>query len=231
MNITNLKSDINFLCGSTSATYLDADKIRNINIAYQDVARLIWESAAGWQYDDSNNTTLPIARTSMVHNQQDYTLPSTAQRIHGVTVLDADGHEIKLKPIDEHDSDIPLDELYSTPGLPMYYNLVGRSALLIPSPASGSVTLSAGLAFLVDRDVTEFPTTASTATPGFATAFHRILSYAAAIDFVQDEKQKQFMINQKARLEEGLTRFYAKRMVENKLTIKPSNKKRWRQWL
>jgi len=44
MTISEIKSDIDFLCGSTSATYLDADKIRNVNIAYQDVARVIWES-------------------------------------------------------------------------------------------------------------------------------------------------------------------------------------------
>lgn len=44
MNVTQLKSDIDFLCGSTSGTYPDADKIRNMNIAYQDVARVIWES-------------------------------------------------------------------------------------------------------------------------------------------------------------------------------------------
>jgi hypothetical protein len=94
VTIGTLKSQINFLCGSTSATYPDADKVRNMNIAYQDVARLIWESASGWQYDDSNATTLPIAKGSLVHNQQDYSLPSTETKLYQNTLLEQAYHFI-----------------------------------------------------------------------------------------------------------------------------------------
>ena len=230
MDVTKLKADIDFMCGSTSATYLDADKIRNINVAYNDVARLIWESAGDWQYDDSNANTLPIAKTTMVHNQQDYSLPSTCQRVHRVEVKNSEGNWTKLKPIDIHDIKIAAPEYFKSPGMPIYYDLVGSSMMLYPTPSSAYATLASGLAVYMDRNVTEFPVTATSTTPGFATTFHRILSYAAALDFAQDNQQRQFLIAQKARLEQGLSRFYGKRGVEFKSTFKPAGRKAWRQY-
>lgn len=231
MNVTNLKADIDFLCGSTSATYSDANKIRNMNVAYQDTARIIWESAGGWQYDDSNATTLPISKTTLVHNQQDYSLPTTAQRVHRVEVEDSSGNWRKLEPKDIHDIQVAAPELFQSPGLPLYYDLVGRSIMLYPSPSSAYCTLASGMAVYVDRDVTEFAVTATTTEPGFATPFHRILSYAAALDFVRDDKDREYLALQKQRLQEGLTRFYSKRNTEAKTKITPSTKRKWRNYI
>lgn len=231
MNISNLVADVDFLCGSTSASYPTTAKVRNINIAYQNVAREIWESAGGWHYDDSNATTLPVAKTTLVHNQRDYSLPTDAQRVHGVEVKDSTGTWNKLKYIDSSDIPTALPEHYSSPGVPREYTLDGRSALLYPPPGSAYCTMASGLAFYVDRDVTEFPATATTSTPGFATSFHRILSLAASIDFVQDQNSVQKLVEQKARLEKGMKAFYSKRAAESKTTIKPAGKKRWSQYL
>ncbi len=230
MDVDTLKKDVDFLAGSTSATYAATDKIRNMNVAYNDVARLIWESADGWQYDDSNNTTLPIAKSSLVHNQQDYSLPTSAQRIQRVQVQDIDGNWTKLQQKDIHDMILATEEEQKTPGLPIYYDIMGRSILLYPIPVSSAVTLVSGLQVFVDRDVTQFPVTASSTQPGFATSFHRILSLAAAIDFLEDDSKRQFLAQQKARLEQGLVRFYSKRNVERKNAIQPNGKKRWRQY-
>ncbi len=230
MNISQIKSDINFLCGSTSGTYADIDKVRNVNIAYQDVARLIWESAAGWQFDDSNATTLPLVKTTMVHGQQDYTLPSTSQRVEEVIVKDSGGNWTKLKPFDIHDKTVALPEYYEGTGTPLYYDLVGRSIMLYPTPSSAYATLASGLGVYINRDVTEFGVSATSTVPGFATPFHRILSYAAAIDFTQSPEQRQFLAIQKDRLEKGLTRFYSKRAVEEKQSFKPQGRAYWRKY-
>lgn len=231
MNIGQIKADINFLCGATSGTYSDTDKVRNINIAYHDVARLIWDSVDGWNYDDSNATTLPIAKTTLVHNQQDYSLPTTAQRVHRVEVKDSVGNWVKLLPIDAPDIDGALPEyLGGQAGLPLRYDLIGRSIMLYPIPHSGYVTTASGMAIYVDRDVTEIATTATTTVPGFATPFHRILSLAASIDFVQDDKQKESLMVQKQRLEQGLSRFYSRRSVEAPTRIKPHGMKYRRRY-
>lgn len=230
MNISELKQDVDFLCGSTSATYADADKIRNINIAYNEVAQLIWDSASGWQYDDSNATTLPLAKTTMVHNQDDYSLPTDAQRVHQVEVLDSEGNWRKLVPWDIHDSNLSYSESFQSPGQPLYYDLIGRSCRIIPAPHSAYCTLASGLAFYVDRDVTTFATSATTATPGFPKSFHRILSYAAAIDFTQDDNERRLYVQLKARLENSLVKFYDRRAVEHQAVIRPKTKRHWRQY-
>lgn len=232
MNVSELDSDVDFLCGSTSATYSPTNKRRNMNIAYRDVARIIWESDGGWRYDDSNATTLPKATTTLVHNQQDYTLPSTAQRITRVEVLDANGNYVKLDPLDPHEVLTGLSEyIGGNGGLPQKYELVGRSVLLYPIPHSAHVTETAGLQIFMDRNVTDLAVTATTTEPGFAAPFHRILSYAAAIDFSQDPNDRQFYAFQKERLEEGMRRFYSKRAAEVKTRIKPGSRRLWRKYV
>jgi len=231
MNVSELDSDIDFLCGSTSATYSPTNKRRNMNIAYRDVCSIIWESDGGWRYDDSNATDLPKANTTLVHNQQDYSLPSTAQQVDRVEILDSEGNYIKLKPLDMNEVTTGLPEfLGGNSGTPLYYELVGRSVLLYPTPASGYVTLASGLQIYVDRDITDLALTATTTEPGFASSFHRILSYAAAIDFTQDDRQRQFLAVQKDRLEQMMRRFYSKRAPEIKTKVKPGGRKKWRQY-
>lgn len=221
-----LVEDVLYNCGLPTVTgsyssYALADITRNINNAYLDVTRRIWDVAAGWQYDDSNATTLPIAYTTLVHNQQDYSLPTDAQRVQRIEVKDAGGNLQLLKQIDIHDVDTEaMSSFQSGSGMPIYYDLVGRSIMLYPKPSSGSVTLLSGMAVYVDREPTLFTTASTTAEPGFASPFHKILSYGAAIDFVQDKATQDRLVAMKARLEQGLISFYSKRNVERKANIK-----------
>jgi len=230
MNIAALRLDAHFLAGSTSGVYSDINLTRNINVAYHDVARMIWESSDGWQFDDSNAADLPIATTSLVASQQDYTLPSTALKLERVEVLNSAGDYVKLKQFDIHDLEQGLTEFQGTAGLPMYYDIVGSSIMLYPAPGTGFVTLASGLKIVVGRSVTEFAVTATTTEPGFAAPFHRILSYAAAMDYVKDEREVERLARQKQRLEDGLQRFYGHRNVERRSSIRPRTRKRANQY-
>ena len=230
-NKDSLYDDVDFLCGSTSATYPILDKRRNIYNAYNNVSRLIWEAAYAWQYDDSRATTLPIAQTTMVHNQQDYSLPTNSQRVERVEIKDNGGTWQKLKAMDTRDvRNKALTEFTNTYGTPLYYDLIGRSIMLYPIPTSGTTTLASGMQVIVSRDASAFAS-ASTAEPGFARPFHRLLSLAAAIDFTEDASRNKRFILMKERLEQGLTRFYSKRSEETKTSIQPRTKRGWRRWL
>ena len=123
-NDKGLLPDIDFLCGTDSSSYPTNDKIRNLNQAYHDVTRLIWDCDGNWEYDDSNKTDLPIATTSLVHSQQDYELPSTAQRITRAEILDINNNYQLLKPIDKHDINVALSEYKETDGTPQQYDLL-----------------------------------------------------------------------------------------------------------
>lgn len=230
MNISQLSQDTHSLCGSTSGTYTPTNLIRNINVEYQSVARLIRESAGGWSYSDNNTTNSPTWTTTLTHGTQAYNIPSTIQKVQEVTVKDKSGNWIKLLPFDIHDTNLAPQEYYQSAGMPIYYDLVGTQIDLYPTPSSAYATLISGMCVFVEKDITEFATTATTTIPGFATPFHRILSLAAAIDYTQDINQKQFLAQQKARLEQGLTKFYSNRSVESRTAIKPRGQRNWRQY-
>jgi hypothetical protein len=217
VTVQGLYNDTDFLCGSTSITYPVATKLRNFNIHYQNVARLIWESADTWQYDDSNATDFGIATANIVASQQDYSLPSTCQRVQRVEV---DG--VLAESIDIHDMDLATSQ--EETGSP-HYDLVGRSIFLYPTP---SANITSGLKVFFDRDVTDLSSTSD--VPGFALAFHRILSLGASIDFSRNENDRKLWVADKTRLENGLKRFYSKRGIQRKTIIKPAGKKRWRNY-
>ena len=225
-NRQGLVEDTLYNCGlpTVSASYTSyalEDITRNINNAYLETISTIWEAAAGWQFDDSNKTTLPVGYTSLVHNQQDYEMPSTAQRISRIEAKDVGGNLQLLKQIDIHDIDTEAMESFkSGSGMPLYYDLVGRSIMLYPTPSSASTTLTSGLAVYVDREPTLFDTTATTSAPGFASPFHKILSYGAAIEFIKDKGMQDRLVAMKARLENSLKSFYSKRNIERKANIR-----------
>lgn len=230
-NDTGLVQDIDFLCGTTDDTYPINDKTRNINQHYHQAVADIWEASDGWQYDDSNHADLPIATTDLVDNQQDYEIPSTAQRVERVEVLDSNSNYQKLRQIDWNDIKIATSEYLETNGMPLYYDLVGRSIFLYPTPASGYVTTSAGLKLYFNRDIDEFVPGDTTQEPGFAKPFHRILSLGAAIDYLRDDARRERLIIMKTDLQKSLQRFYGKRMIERRPKIIPSNKRYQRQYL
>ena len=222
--------DIDFLCGSTSATYHPADKARNVNQEYQRVATLIWEVDGTWQFDDSRNAGESKATRTIAHASAIYEIPTTALRIEGVEVKDVNGDWYKLAQIDYQELTQSPEEYMSTPGMPTRYDLDGNNIRLFPPPHSAYVTLNSGLCVRLSRNVSGF-TSASTASPGFAEPFHRILSIAAAMDFTEDPVKRNFLLAMRDRIEKGLVRFYSKRNVEGKTRIVPSAKRRWRTYL
>lgn len=228
MTIEDIRKDIDFLCGSTSATYYTSHKHRNITNAYRDVCTLIWQSDGGWHYDDSNNTDSPVAYKTLANASASYVVPTTALRIKQVEVKDSGSVWQKLKPI-------TLDEIPNSPeqfitggGMPIYYMLEGNEIRLFPAPATNSVTMASGMVVRLSRDVTPLGASAVSTTPGFPAPFHKILSYSAALDFVQDNVQRQFFLAQKDRLEKGLIKFFSKRADELPAVIKPDLMRRWR---
>jgi hypothetical protein len=223
--------DIDFLCGSNSSTYAITDKVRNINNAYQDVARLIWSSDAYWAYDDQNNSDLPLAYRTMADASASYEIPSTAQRIERVEVMGSTSAWWKLEPIDYKDVGMSMKEYEGTAGMPKYYDLVGSQITLYPAPSDDETVLTSGLCIYLTRDVNLFTTASTTSTPGFNSQFHRILSYAAALDFEKDQNARNLLIMQKSRLEKGLVEFYGSRHAERKPEMTPFGKRNWRQYL
>jgi hypothetical protein len=201
------------------------DFMRSANNWYRRVNSWIWQVTGEWEYDDSNYTDLPVATTTLVDGQYDYQIPSTAQKIDRVEVLDASGDAHKLIPIDKSQVGIAMTEFENNPGLPKYYDVLGRSLLLYPTPATASITTSAGLKLYFSRDIDEFSVSDVSGVPGFSEDFHEMISVGAAIDFAElvgDTNRATSLNNRMASLKEDLKKFYGSNEREMMPNIKPN---------
>lgn len=198
------------------------DWVRSVNNWYRRVDSWIWNVVGEWEYDDSNYTTLPCATTTVVDEQQDYQLPSTAKKIDRVEMKDINGNYYKLKPFNKEMTETALSEFYETPGKPVYYDLIGRSILLYPKPDTDQIDESAGIKVYFSRDIEEFTTSDTTATPGFDENFHEILSIGAAMDYanVIDQSRLNVLNKNLIELKNELEQFYGSRHRELRPKIK-----------
>lgn len=198
------------------------------NVWYRRVNTWIWEATGTWEYDDSNATDLPVATTDLVAAQQDYEIPSSAQKIDRVEALDSDGEYSLLRPIDKSEIKGSMSEFCDVDGMPRYYDLVGRSILLYPAPAAANVTTTDGLKLYFTRDIEEFASTDTTTEPGFVSNFHRIIPLGAAIDYATSYGMKDRIANFQKQMEElkkELKRFYGSRNRNKKVKIAPPKRK------
>ena len=176
--LDGLIQDCEILLGMTSADISGDSTLlktftRMINAWYRRVNSWIWEVTGAWEYDDSNWTDLPIATTNLIttsgSEQQKYVIPSDAQKIDRVEVLDADGNYQLLAPINKRQiKTSAMSEFKESPGMPQYYDLLGRVLVLYPKPKATSVTDSAGLKLYFSRDIDEFICKTGSATDTLA---------------------------------------------------------------
>lgn len=187
----------------------------------------IFEVDNKWQYDDSNFTDFPEATTNLSNGQQTYTMDVTFMKIIGAECLDSSGNYFNLRPLDKEEirqKGFSLSEFFETPGQPLYYDIEGNSIVLYPAPATGNVTMTAGLKVIYQRPSSYFLTTDTTKQLGIPTDFHDIVVLYACQKYA-----KQNSMTAKAReidaevqkREDDLKNYYNRRWKEVKQIIKP----------
>lgn len=223
-NNLDLVSDVLFWCGidsSDTTTYPIKDITRNANLALDRVVALIQRADNVWEWDDTNNTDLPIATTTLVAEQQDYSLSVTHLKLKEVRVKDGAGNYHVLAPITRHE--LSDAQLTATSGMPAYYDVLGNSLFLYPKPAATAVTTSAGLELQFQRGASYFAYTDTTKTPGFATQFHRLISLYAALDYCQVndlDKRVAKIMAVLSKMEADCIDFYSQRDADMKVSLK-----------
>lgn len=216
--------EIDFLVNSDTNTYPIADKTRNINRAMDKVVSLIFGSDGVWDWDDSNQTDLPIATTSLVSGQVDYSFAVSHLKIARVLAKDGGGQWRILQPFDITE-DIGKLYLLGQPssGTPIGYDKKANSIFLYPTPDYNS---SGGLKIYFQRPSTYFTTADTTKEPGFASIYHRYLSYSAAYDYaVAMGLAKAPQLRQEMSImEKELQEFYGKRNRDDRTGIRVKNR-------
>lgn len=221
MTIADLNLEARALVDADSESYADATLLRRMNIAYEDTVAKIIGCDGRWQFDDTNYSTFPIATTDLVNNRADYQFDTTHLEIERVEVLDNNGIWAELRPIDSSQIGGALSEYNKTSGMPCEYDKQGKSLVLYPAPSSTNVTTTAGLKVYFKRTASVF-TSAEVATgtkqPGFASPFHVILAYKAALPFALANMPSRapIIMSEIARLEKEMVKHYSRRELDRR---------------
>ena len=171
--------DIDFLLFGDSETlntdYSLTDRIRNINVAWDEVVAELYKADPNHKWDDTTNSDFPIATTALVANLDHYTMLDSSLVIYRVRVKNADGSSwITLDP--KIRSELTDSELSAT-GTPDKYFKLGEAVFPLPVPNYGIV---AGMELSFQRGGNHFTITDTTSSPGFNSQFHHILSIKAS---------------------------------------------------
>lgn len=211
------------LLPTDTTSYPINDFTRSANQALKLVNQIIWSCTGEWEFDDSNYTTLPNATTDLVADQQDYQIPSYAQKIDRLEVMDDAGDWQKVIPFDKGMTKEALEEIYSDTGLPEYYDMVGNSITLYPTPDADTCTLTNGLKLYFSREMDEFAVTDTTKEPGFLPDFHRMISLNAALDWAMPKGLSVIssLQNQIKEMKDNIKMFYGGRDRDLRVKIIP----------
>jgi hypothetical protein len=217
--ITDIELEARALVDADTTSFPAAVMLRRINRAYEQVVTWIMTADGHWQWDDTNYTTFPFSTTDLVVSQNDYTLPADILELEKVSILDSSGREQFISAIDNQDVSVPLNTMYENDGQPIHYDKQGLSIIIYPAPATGTVTLANGLKVYYKRSADLFTAaqvSTGTKTPGFATPFHYVLSYMAAIPYAQSYKKDRvpYLLSEIERYRRDIEEHYGKRELD-----------------
>ena len=157
------------------------------------------EADGDWQWDDTNYSNLPRGTGTLVTGQETYSFTSEYLNIQMIEILDAGSPAkyYKLKPIDTLDLNGMGPEEYfgvtaagdPATGKPEYYDKVGDTVILYPTPVTGSVTMTAGIRVWFQRTADLFVDGDTTQEPGIPSPYHILLAYYAAIPYCMSFKK------------------------------------------
>ena len=214
--------EITFLTGASTTDYPMKDRTRHCNLGLNKVVALILKSDQKWEWDDSNNTDLPIGTTSLVANQKDYGITgATYLKITKVICKDSGGTWHTLKPMDKNSPEAEDLNEQTNPGTPTHYDLIGNSIFLGPYPNYAS---AGGLRIFFQRNVHPFVINAddtgdTTAEPGFAQPFHELIPLYASRRYLMSKgligDRLREIKEEIKELETALLEFYSTRNAED----------------
>lgn len=229
MHIADLYLETRKIVDADSNTYLDADILRRLNAAYEEIAGKLIAINTNWLWGDSNYTSLPTGLSNLTAGTQAYQFTSNWLTVQTVKIKNAAGDWITLDRVNLKDIE-PIEEYQSTNGMPNEYAVREDFILLFPAPAAADVTATNGLQIVTQRTADVFTSaqvTTGTKTPGFASPYHILLAYKTALPYAQSYKPDRvpFIVNEITRLEKELLDFYSKRDKDTYLRKKITTKR------
>lgn len=222
MTITDIINKVYFYTKTNSTSLPTTNMLLIVNNAYERATSLVMKNDGIWQWDDNNQTDLPIATTATVSSQQDYTLSVAHLAITRVEIKDTVGNWTELTPFDQSELEgTALTEFYETPGTPIYYDKVGASVFLYPMP---NYSQAASLKIYFQRAPVLFSSadiSTGTKVPGFNSLYHDLIPLWASYDYAiaNGLKNAGGLLQEIVRKEEALEADYARRNKDRDMVI------------
>lgn len=108
-----------------------------LNEAVSRYAHLALMSDYNWEWDDRNQTDLPIGTTALTASQKDYAISTEHTIVTAVEIKDTAGNWRALSELDERffsENNMSISEYMDTPGQPIRYAKIANSIFLFPAP-------------------------------------------------------------------------------------------------
>ncbi len=220
MTIDQIRSKVYFLTSSTATSFPDTKLIIEANNALDRIVSLIMQSDGRWQWDDENNSDLPIATTALVSGQKDYSLAVSHLQTTRVEVQDSHGDWHKLYPIDQVDVyDQSLTDFMKSDGLPKYYDKIGNSFFLYPGP---NYSQTGSLKIYFKRGPSYFSTADVVKEPGFNSLYHELIPLWVAYSYAiaNGKANAQLIYTQIQQKEDAMKEDYALRDKDDHIRLR-----------
>ena len=206
------------IADTDTTTYPTDEFARDANRGLDEAVINIFRADGKWEWDDTNETDLPIVTATLTAGQFDYSIPVTHLKSHKVRIRTEVGAWKTLRTTNRRNlTDVRAN---AENGEPVFFDKIGNSFMLDPTP---NYTKTAGFEVQFQRGPSYFVPGDTTKTPGFASIFHVLVAWYAAKSyclrngFDKRAKNLDVMI---LKMEFAIERHYAKRDANQKISLK-----------
>lgn len=225
------------LTHSDTVSYTATNLLIDVNIWYEKIVSMIFESQDDTDFDDQRNTTYPIVTTPMVAGQRDYSIPvsEAVLKIKRVDITYDGSNWFRATPFDDgvtnwgqgNATNEDVNMIKTAPRYDVKYN----SLFIYPLAVASDVSAGASIRVEWERDIVVFTTADyttdpndSTVVPGIDNQFQAMIAYGAAYEFANANNLPQ-LGNIKNDLQDWETRLrtaYGRKNLDTILSLRPA---------
>lgn len=228
--LSGIVQDIDFRCSTSntssatvSVSYPTADKVRNINQAYDRAIEFLTRNSKKIQYADTVlSPPYNITSYNVVSGTALVTI-TEPWKFERAEIKDANGNWTPLELIDVNDIDEAVQTLQGQSGLPKYIRIDANRATLIPTP---NASVTGGLTIFGSPEPTLFAYNDTTKTPLLPRFAHGLLSIGASIAYCNLYKKDRVeaLLIEESRLYEQLGNYLVDRdRSDGRMTSQDTN--------
>lgn len=225
------------LTHSDTISYTATNLLIDINIWYEKIVSMIFESQDSTDFDDQRNTNYPVVTTPMVAGQRDYSIPvsEAVLKIKRVDITYDGVNWFRATPFDNgvpqwgmgNATNEDANFIKDAPCYDIQYN----SIFVYPLATAPDVSAGASIRVEWERDIVVFTSSDyttdpsdSTVVPGIDNQFQAMIAYGSAYEFANANNLPQ-LANIKKDLEDWEARLrtaYGRKQLDVQMSLQPA---------